>query len=467
MSDRGKPAGIKFLFDNSLFLIGGALLALVWANLDKTSYDAVIQFDVAALVKGEAQHAAAPIEKSAVHDESAEAEKAQTHDAAEHAATEHEQGTEGEEAHADDAGSGHHGLTIHFIINDILMALFFAIAGKEVWESMLPGGALSNPRKAATPLLATLGGIIGPAGLYVVGALLLGQSGWFGQDGVLGRGWAVPCATDIAFSYLVARLIFGNGHPAIAFLLLLAIADDAAGLIILAIAYPQSPLQPQWLLLTVAAMATALAFRKMRLQSFWWYLLIPGVASWFSFYFAGIHAALGLVPIIPCLPHAHTDLGIFARKELNRDDTLNEFEHWWKNPVEIILGLFGLCNAGVVMGNVGSATALVVIGLLVGKPLGITLFTWIAEKVFHLEVPDGMSYRHIITLGAVAGIGFTVALFVSEAAFPAGKFPDELRDAVKMGALASFFAAVVAFVVARILGVKPDDGTDSDAEAAK
>ena len=242
----------------------------------------------------------------------------------------------------------------------------------------------------------------------------------------MGRGWAVPCATDIAFSYLVARLIFGNGHPAIAFLLLLAIADDAAGLVILAIAYPQNPLEPMWFLLTLAAMATALSFRKLRLQSFWWYLLIPGVMSWFSFYFAGIHAALGLVPIIPCLPHAHTDLGIFAREELHRSDTLNEFEHWWKHPVEIILGLFGFCNAGVAFGNVGSATVLVLVGLIVGKPLGITLFTWIAEKVFRLEVPAGMSYRHVVTLGAVAGIGFTVALFVSEAAFPAGKFPDEL-----------------------------------------
>ena len=141
-------------------------------------------------------------------------------------------------------------LTVAFLVNDILMALFFALAAKEVWEAMLPGGALSNPRRAATPLLATVGGLIGPALLYILGAVLVGQSGWFGQEGDLARGWAVPCATDIAFSYLVARAIFGVGHPAIAFLLLLAIADDAAGLAILAIAYPQAPLQPAWLLLT-------------------------------------------------------------------------------------------------------------------------------------------------------------------------------------------------------------------------
>ncbi len=229
--------------------------------------------------------------------------------------------------------------------------------------------------------------------LYVLGTVIMGQSGWFGQSGVLGRGWAVPCATDIAFSYLVARLIFGNGHPAIAFLLLLAIADDAAGLVILAIAYPQTPIEPAWFLLTLAAIVAGFSFRKLRLQSFWWYLLIPGVLSWISFYNAGIHAALGLVPIIPCLPHAHTDLGIFAREELNRNDTLNEFEHSWKRPVEIILGLFGLSNAGVAFGNVGLGTALVLIGLLIGKPVG--------HHAVHLDRRKGLSVggacRHVLS----------------------------------------------------------------------
>jgi NhaA family Na+:H+ antiporter len=336
------------------------------------------------------------------------------------------------------------------------MALFFAIAAKEVWESLLPGGALSNPRKAATPLLATLGGVLGPAGLYLLGVMLFNAPN---ADGVreLARGWAVPCATDIAFSYLVARLIFGSGHPAIAFLLLLAIADDAAGLVILAVAYPSKPLELQWLLLTGVAMALAYGLQKIRVQNFWPYLLIPGVLSWISFDLTGIHAALGLVPIIPLLPHAHTDLGIFARDELHRHDTLNEFEHWWKNPVELILGAFGLANAGVVFSAIGLGTWLVVVGLLIGKPLGITLLTWIAERVFKLEVPKGMGYRHIITLGTIASIGFTVALFVSTAAF---KTPGPVQDSVKMGALLSFFGAVAAFIVAKALGVHPTGPED-------
>ena len=441
---------VGFLFENSIFLIAGTVLALLWANLDNGSYQRFIHFDVRRLVSaGDGESAA---HESAAHESASggHAENASSDAAASHGA---EDGTShgAEDGSSRPAKHATHGLTIHLLVNDLLMALFFAIAGKEVWESFLPNGALSNPRKAATPLLATLGGIIGPAGLYLAGAAMTGNLDQ------LGRGWAVPCATDIAFSYLVARLIFGVGHPAIAFLLLLAIADDAAGLVILAIAYPQKPIEPIWFLLTGGAIALAFGFRKLRLHSFWWYLLIPGVLSWFSFYKAGIHAALGVVPIIPAMPHAFTDLGIFARQELSRQDTLNEFEHWWKNPVELILGLFGLTNAGVVLSSVGTGTYLVLIGLVVGKPLGITLFTWIAEKGFKLEIPAGMNYRHIVTLGSVAGIGFTVALFVSEAAFPAGAFPDALRDAVKMGALGSFFAGAVGFIVGRALGIRPNE----------
>ena len=385
-------AGMDFLFENSLFLIGGAVLALIWANINEETYQTWVHL---AIFGG---------------------------------------------------GHGGHGITWHFLVNDVLMALFFAIAAKEVWESFLPGGALSNLRTAATPLIATLGGVAMPAVLYLIGAKLTGR-----MD-TLGRGWAVPCATDIAFSYLVARLIFGKGHPAISFLLLLAIADDAAGLIILAIAYPQEAIQPQWFLLSAAAIGLGLTMRKYRVRSFWWYILIPGVMSWFSFYMAGIHAALGLAPIIPTLPHAKSDLGLFSEEEDTRHDTLSEFEHWWKNPVELILGLFGLVNAGVAFSNVGTGTWLVLTGLLVGKPLGITLFTFLGQKLFKFQMPAGMNYRHIISLGTVAGIGFTVALFVSTAAF---EQPGPVQDSIKMGALGSFFAAALAIGVSRMLKVKP------------
>ena len=424
-----KRGPVRTLIDNSALLILGAVVALVWANIDNHSYHSVVHFDITSLWSD--------------HD-------VVNHGVADSGLSEDAVGHSAATSHGEDHGAvetaGSHGFTLHFIINDIFMALFFAIAAKEVWESLLPGGALSNPKKAATPLLATVGGIAGPALVYLIGTQFTGT-----QD-VLGKGWAIPCATDIAFSFLIARLIFGAGHPAIAFLLLLAIADDAAGLMILAVFYPQAPIVPQWLLLTVGAMFIAMAMRKAKIHSHWAYLLVPGVMSWFSFFQANIHPALGLVPIIPLLPHAHTDLGIFAREELERDDTLNEFEHFWKLPVEVFLGLFGLANAGVVMSSLGTGTWLVLAGLLVGKPLGITACTLFAEKVLKLEKPAGMDYRHVVTLGMVAGIGFTVALFVSVAAFTVA---GPIQDSVKMGALLSFAAAPLAVILGKALGIRP------------
>lgn len=377
----------RFLLENSLLLIGGSALALIWANVNPDSYHQLLHTSLI-------------------------------------------------------PGSGGDGYSLLHVVNDGLMALFFAMAAKEVWESLLPGGVLSKWKTAATPLMATLGGVIMPACVYVGGCWLTGR--WE----TLGRGWAIPCATDIAFSYLVARIVFGVGHPAIAFLLLLAIADDAAGLLILAVAYPQQALKPEWMLGAVAAFAMGIAFRRLGVRNFWWYLMGPGVLSWVSFHYSGIHAALGLVPIITTMPHEASDEGLFADSNESHTDTLNQFAAWWKNPVELILGLFGLVNAGVVFSNTGTATWLVLTALLVGKPVGITLFTFLGEKLFHLQRPAGMSYRHVITLGVVAGIGFTVALFVSTAAFTE---PGAVQDSAKMGALGSFAAALIAIPLGRLL----------------
>jgi Na+:H+ antiporter, NhaA family len=400
---------IRMLIDNSGLLVGGTLVALLWANWahhdGSTSYSSFVNFDLLSIFGG--QHAA--------------------------------------EAHGDAVASGHHGLTIQFFVNDILMALFFAIAAKEVWESLLPEGALADRRKAATPLLATAGGILGPACVYLAGCTLTGS------HATLGDGWAIPCATDIAFSYLVAKYIFGAGHPAIAFLLLLAIADDAAGLMILAVFYPQAEIVPQWLLLTLVSMIFAGTLRRLRVHNHFAYLLGPGILCWMSFYFANIHPALGLVPIIPLIPHAHTDMGIYKRREADRHDTLNEFEHFWKMPVEFFLGLFGLVNAGVVFSSMGSGTWVVLAGLMIGKPLGITAMTMFATRTLRLEMPAGMDYRHVVTLGMVAAIGFTVALFVSVAAFPVA---GAIQDSVKMGAVLSFAAVPAAILLGRVLRVK-------------
>lgn len=398
---------INFLLENSLFLIMGALGGLIWANLDPASYKSFTHWG---------------FESNTFYD------------------------------HAYYKSSGKHVFTLHYLVNDVLMALFFAIAGKEVWEATFPGGPLSDPKKAATPLIATFGGMAGPAGVYVLGAVMLGELS------ELGNGWAIPCATDIAFSYMVARIVFGAGHPAIPFLLLLAIADDALGLIILAVFYPTGEVQPMFLLLAVAGMIVCFAMKKMRKQSFWPYLIVGGTLSWVGFAFSGLHPALGLLPIIPMMPHAHVDRGLFNWQELKATDTLNTFEHAMKNPVEIILGLFGLLNAGVVFESVGNATWLVLAGLFIGKPLGIWLCGIFAAKTLKFGFPEGMGSKDLFVLGCAAGIGFTVALFVATVAFPAGT----VQDAAKMGALGSFAAALMTLGFGKMLGIEKVAGADKD-----
>jgi NhaA family Na+:H+ antiporter len=148
------------------------------------------------------------------------------------------------------------------------------------------------------------------------------------------------------------------------------------------------------------------------------------------------------------MPHARRDLGLFVPEEHGLPDTMNRFEHWWTTPVQVILFFFGLTNAGVAFSTVGTGTWVVVSSLLVGKPVGIVLATYLAVTI-GLRAPGGLGYRHTTVVGVVAGIGFTVSLFFSIAAFPAGQILNE----VKMGALLSFVAAPLALVLALLTGV--------------
>ena len=332
---------------------------------------------------------------------------------------------------------------MHFAVNDIGMVFFFALATKEIVESTLPGGALASPREAAVPVLAAVGGMAMPATLYVAQAYALNRPD-------LLSGWAIPCATDIAFSYLAARFVFPAAHAAIPFLLLLAIADDALGLIILALFYPSGPLSlPRFIVFMGLALAAAVYFRRRRVRSFWMYSVVAGGLSWLALYLGGLHPALALVPILPFMPHATRDLGIFDPREHGLPDTMNRFETWWTTPVQVILFFFGLVNAGVPASSVGQGTWLVLSSLLLGKPIGILLFA-AAGVALGLRAPGGLNYRETLVLGVVAGVGFTVALFFATASFEPGLALDE----AKMGALLSFVAAPLAIGIGRMLRVQ-------------
>lgn len=406
----------NFLTNYSLLLIIGAVIALVWANTNADSYHHFVEFVIW-------DHA--PI--GHLHD-------------------------------------GHRTLTLHYLVNDILMAFFFAIAAKEVWEAVILENGSLRGKKAATPLIATAGGMFGPIAVYLGLAMVMGSDTY----NAVANGWAVPTATDIAFSYLVGRLVFGAGHPAVRFLLLLAIADDAAGLIILAIFYPSGDLAPEWLFVSLAAAVAVYLFfnwlpRRLdrgnqlrpkstfmrKTLSFWPYL-IAGAVSWYAFMRSGLHPALGLLPIVATIPHADRAFGIFNEAEEHLHDLLNTIEHALKHPVEIVLFFFGLLNAGVEFSAMGDATWLVLAGLIIGKPVGIFLMGWIAAGPLKLGLPAGMRAIDLVVIGFVAAIGFTVSLFVAAVAFD----PGPVQDAAKMGALFSFAAAILSIIAGKVTRVK-------------
>lgn len=426
----------NFVAAYSLLLIFGALIALIWANFDAQSYHHFVEYPLWFN----------PWFGIDIH---------------------HWHAGFGPGAEAFETGDVEKVLTVHYLINDLAMALFFAIAGKEVWEALILKNGSLRGRKAATPLVATAGGMIGPIVVYLGLAALLGSDTY---DAVA-NGWAVPTATDIAFSYLVGRIVFGAGHPAVRFLLLLAIADDAAGLMILAIFYPSGALAPEWLLLSVfAALFVYLAFNYLprrldrgdqtRARSTWvrtrlrWYpYAIAGIVSLLAFTQSGLHPALGLLPVIPAIPHADRAFGIFAEAERHLHDILNEMEHGLTVPVEVILFLFGLVNAGVAFTAIGSPTWLVLGGLVIGKPVGVFLFGAFAAVVLRLGLPGGMRLADLVVIGFVAAIGFTVSLFVASVAFD----PGLVRDAAKMGALFSFGAMFLALIAGKLLRVQKQE----------
>ena len=374
-------------------------------------------------------------------------------------------------------------VTVHFLINEIFMVFFFGIAVKEITESLLPGGALNPIPKAINPLMGTLGGILGPAGLFFLLAWVF--YGGSGDLSIVANGWGIPTATDIALAWLVARIIFGTGHPAVNFLLLLAVADDAIGLGIIAVFYPdpQHPVAPAWLLLVVAGMAVAYVLRRFKVRHWIIYILIAGGLSWVGLVKSSIEPALALVVIVPFLPGPKTTHGLFEEdtyqygttdpdgseavpgegalvetlkeeEELHRRHApLDAFEHQLKLPVDFGLFFFAFANAGVAFASITQVTFIVLISLIAGKTVGITLFSWVGTRL-GFPLPEGMGTKHLLVAAIIAGLGLTVALFVAGKAYDDPAF----QDPAKMGAVLSAGAAIIAFAAGRLLRVK--DGPD-------
>ena len=329
-----------------------------------------------------------------------------------------------------------------FAVNEIGMALFFGLLTQEVVDAVMPGGALHTWRKWVLPAIAAGGGVAGSALVYRTYVALKYES-------VLALGWPAATAVDLAFAYFVARIIF-RGHPASAFLLLVALATNLFGLIIVTLRYPIHdwfPSGPGGAALVLAAIALAALLRRWKVRSFIPYLAVCGTLSWWGLYLDGLHPAVALIPIVPFLPHAARQIDLFTDRDAGHRSPRHA-EHLWNYGVQVVLFLFGLVNAGVVTTGYGTATWAVLTAAMVGRPVGI-LAAFAGARAVGFHAPAGFHRRDLVVVALAASCSFTFGLFFATAIYPPGAILGEL----KMGAFATGAGTIAALLAARGLGV--------------
>ena len=316
-------------------------------------------------------------------------------------------------------------------INDGLMAVFFFLVGLEVKREALVG-QLDSWNKASLPLMAAIGGMAIPAAVYL--AFNAGS-----PENL--AGWAIPAATDIAFALGILMLLGPRVPVALkALLLAIAVIDDIGAITIIALFYTAET--DQAMLLGAAITLALLAlFGRARVASSIPYVLL-GVVLWVFVLKSGVHATLAGVAAAMCVPIAAGD-----------ERPLERMEHALHPYVAfLVIPIFGFANAGVSLGGVGLDTLLsplplgIALGLLVGKQIGIVGFAWAAVKAGLASLPEGVTWRQVHAVSLLAGIGFTMSLFIGNLAFAA---PAQV-DAVKIGVLSgSLVAAVAGYLLLR------------------
>ena len=330
-------------------------------------------------------------------------------------------------------GSWSLGMDLRHWLNEGLMAVFFLVVGLEIKREVVEG-ELRDPRHRALPVAAALGGMVVPALLYLV----------FNSRGPGVRGWGIPMATDIALAVGVMSLIASRVAPSLKlFLLALAIVDDIGAILVIGLFYASEGTRA-WLLPGGALVLATLWLRRKAVQSIPPYVAI-GVGLWFCFFQAGIHATLvGVIMglLAPTKPYRAPEfvdeaelLSIgsaesvivtqrLARSTVSVVEWLEARLHPWTSF--LIVPLFTLANAGIsvsgesIRGAISSPVAWgIVAGLVLGKPLGILLFSAVAVKVGIAKKPEGASWKSIGATGILAGVGFTVSVFIAELALEA------------------------------------------------
>jgi NhaA family Na+:H+ antiporter len=317
-------------------------------------------------------------------------------------------------------------LTLEHWINDGLMAVFFLLVGLEL-EREIYVGELSAPRKALLPLLAAIGGMLVPAGIHVA----------FNAGLPTTRGFGIPMATDIAFALAVLAALGTRTPTALkVFVVAFAVADDLGAVLVIAAAYTTSLSLP-FLAGAAGAFAALVALNRIfRVMALWPYLL-GGIVLWACLLNGGVHASIAGVLLAFAIP--------FSPRADVRASPSHRLEQWLHAPVAfVVLPLFALANTAIAI-DTGALAALlhpnsvgIAFGLVAGKPLGITLFCWIAVRSRLCALPEGLGWRHVLGAGMLGGIGFTMSIFISNLAF-AGD-PSQ----VESSKLAVLFASTIA-----------------------
>lgn len=322
-------------------------------------------------------------------------------------------------------------------INDGLMVIFFFLVGLEIKKELI-AGELRTFKKAALPIVAAIGGMIAPAMIYSS----------LNQASSASHGWGIPMATDIAFAAGLLSL-FGKRVPFALkiFLLAVAIVDDLGAILVIAIFYTN---QIKWLGLTVALISIAVIalFKHLKFNRPLYYLPL-GIVMWAAVFYSGVHATIAGVILGLLTPISFKSTVGNIEKPL---ETLIDYLHI---PVSfLIMPIFALANAGISINPDSIAIALsskvfwgIFLGLTIGKPLGIFLFSTIACKVGVASLPDEMKWQHVLALGCVAGIGFTMSLFISNLALSG-----DLEIHSKLGILmASVGSGLIGCIALKIL----------------
>ena len=326
--------------------------------------------------------------------------------------------------------------TVSAWINDGLMAIFFLLVGLEIKRELIEG-ELSSVKNASLPVLAAMGGMIVPAGIYFL----------FNQGTETAHGWGIPMATDIAFALAIIAML-GKSVPASLkiFLAALAIVDDLGAILVIAVFYTD---QIHWNYLYMAGgvLTILVLLNYFKVKSLWFYL-IPGIFLWYFVHHSGIHATIAGVLTAITLPTNDTD----------QDSPLEKLEHFLSTPVNfIIMPIFAIANTNITfLGGMveGLATNMgmgIILGLFLGKPIGIFFMSWLAVKLNLGKLPEGANWIHILGLGLLGGIGFTMSIFIALLSFKLESYQIEAKFAILV---ASFISGLMGFMLLNLYNKK-------------